>query len=92
MITPGNIDLHHRPQVHNADGSVSTVRSITITNDDGSAVVIPTVVGNKVVSNKEAIAHYEQTGEHLGKFKTEDAANVYAEKLHEEQAKEYGLE
>lgn len=74
--------------VHNADGSISTVRSITI-SENGHAVLIPTVVGNAVVSNKEAIAHYKATGEHLGKFATEEAADKYAQSLHEEQAKEY---
>jgi hypothetical protein len=91
MIAPGNIDLRHRPVIHNDDGSISTVRSITVTDDRG-AVLIPTVIGNKVVSNKEAIGHYRQTGEHLGIFKTEAQANAYAKSLHEQQAQEYDFD
>lgn len=42
------------------------------------------------MSNEEAIRHYQQTGEHLGIFKTPDAATAYAKSLHEQQAQEYG--
>ena|SRR5215469_6778905 len=89
QIAPGNIDLHNRPVVKNPDGSISTVRSITITDDQGRAVLIPTVVGNKVVSDKEAIKEYQRTGQHLGIFSSEKAADAYAKTLHEQQAKEY---
>jgi hypothetical protein len=89
MVTPGNIDIHHRPVVQNADGTISTVRSISI-EVDGKEVLIPTVVGDRVVSNDEAIKHYKQTGEHLGVFDTVANANAYAESLHQQQAREYG--
>jgi hypothetical protein len=88
LVEPGNIDLASRPVVKNSDGSVSTVRSITIM-DNGKAVLIPTVVGGKVVSNQDAINAYRQTGQKLGVFKTEDQANTYAENLHEQQASMY---
>lgn len=92
QIEEGNINLDNRPQVKNADGSTSTVRSITITDDKNRGILIPTVVGNKIVPNDEAIAHYKKTGEHLGIFDSEGAANVYGQKLHKQQAKQYGLE
>jgi hypothetical protein len=93
QLTPGNIDIHTRPVVHNPDGSISTVRSITITDDHGRAILIPTVIhtstGPRVVSNAEAIKHYQRTGYHLGIFKSEAQADAYALSLHEQQANEY---
>lgn len=84
-VEPGNIDLGSRPQVKNADGSVSTVRSISI-NADGREVLIPTVVDGKVVSNQDAIDHYRSTGEHLGVFKDSTDATAYAGWLHQSEA------
>jgi hypothetical protein len=89
MIKAGNIDLAKRPIVKNKDGSYSTVRSITIQTDQGY-VLIPTVVGRKVVSNKAAIAHFAKTGEHLGVFDSEQDADTYASQLHDQQAQAYG--
>ncbi len=88
QVVPGNINLHNRPVVKNPDGSISTVRSISI-NVDGKEVLIPTVVNGKVVSNQQAIDHFKKTGEHLGMFKDVASANAYAKSLHEAQAKEY---
>lgn len=88
LTSPGNINLHERPVVKNKDGSVSTVRSISIGTDQGE-VLIPTVVGKKVVSDEEAIQHYKDTGEHLGIFDTPENASAYAETLHKEQDSEY---
>lgn len=88
VLEQGNIDLHNRPKVSNPDGTYSTVRSITV-DEDGKSVLIPTVVGDKVVSDDEAIANYKKTGQHLGKFRDRATADTYAQKLHEDQQKEY---
>lgn len=90
LVQPGNIDLTNRPMVKNSDGSISTVRSISVEDDNGQAILIPTVSDDgRIMSNQEAIQQYQQTGRHLGMFESEDAANAYAEQLHNEQSKRY---
>ena len=91
MTAEGNIDLNRRVPVTNQDGTVSTVRGISFTEKDGSVVLIPTVVGGKVVSDEEAIKAYDVTGANLGKFKTVADANTYAEALHKQQEAAYAL-
>lgn len=82
----GNIDLYNRPPVQNPDGSSSTVRSLSFENN-GQEILVPTVVGGKVVSDDEAINHYFKTGNFLGKFQTPDEATRFASRLHNEYAK-----
>ncbi len=90
LLVPGNINIHQRPVVRNADGTVSTVRSMTFTTPDGRAVLVPSVIaGRGIVSPQEAYRYYQQTGQHLGIFDTPDAADAYAQMLHEQQASEY---
>lgn len=93
LVEPGNIDLGKRPVVRNADGSISTVRSMSF-NEDGKEVLIPTVAadGSRILSNDEAIAQYRASGQHLGKFDTPENATAYAEQLHNQQAKAYAAQ
>lgn len=85
LVKSGNIDINHRPLVTNADGSISTVRTISVGTDAGETV-IPTVVDGQVVSNARAIAYFKKTGENLGTFSSIAAANRYAISLHDQQA------
>ena len=89
QVEAGNIDLTTRPVVKNKDGSISTVRSMSV-NIDGVEVLIPTVSEKGTIMTKErAIKEYKRTGKHLGKFETPEDATAYAEQLHKDQEKLY---
>lgn len=93
MIQAGNIDIHNRPIVENPDGTYSTVKSMIVgLKEKGQEiqVVIPTVSEDgRIMSEKEAIAEYEKTGKHLGKFTDVESAEAFAQELHLEQEQEY---
>lgn len=85
-VTPGNIDLTHRPRVRNRDGSTSTVRSMSF-NEDGKEILVPTVSDDgRILTNDQAIDAFHKTGKHLGIFRNADDATAYAKQLHESQA------
>jgi hypothetical protein len=85
LLELGNIDLYSRPEVKNPDGSTSTVRSISV-NMNGREYLIPTVIGNRIVPNDEAIKHFRKTGQHLGVFDSPASATAYANQLHNDYA------
>lgn len=82
----GNIELTNRPEVPNPDGGTSTLFSMSF-EDSGQEVLIPRVREglDRPMSEEEAIAHYRQTGEHLGKFNTPEEATAYSQQLHRDQ-------
>lgn len=89
LITPGNIDLSKRPTVKNADGSISTVRSMSF-EVGGKEVLVPTVSADgRIMTDDQAVAAYRRTHLHLGIFDTPAHATAYAERLHQAQAEAY---
>jgi len=92
MVRPGNIPLGNRPMVPAPGGGIATVRSITVGPEDGGLFyVLPTVVGQGVVSNRLAIDNWRKTGQYLGVFRSKQAAEQFSQALHVSQASQYGL-
>ena len=82
MAETGNIDLSKRSVRRNADGSISTVSSISF-EEDGKEILIPTISDSgQKLTRDEAIKEYHETGKHLGIFDTPEDATAYAEQLH----------
>jgi hypothetical protein len=91
QIAPGNIDLSNRPRVANPDGSISTIRSMSI-GVPGGEVVIPTIGPNgENWTPEQAIDNFKKTGQNLGLFKDIKSANAFAQQLHEQQARQIQL-
>lgn len=91
LVARGNIDLSNRPMVKNPQGGISTVLTMGI-SEDGKHINIPRVSDDgRILNEKEAIDQFHKTGKHLGIFSSQDEADKAAQQLHEQQAKQYGL-
>lgn len=101
LIERGNIDISRTPGLRgtpsirvdpeDARGYASSVLSGSDRDRDGNEVLYPNVVhGRGYLTPDEAWARYENTGLHLGKFKSIEAADAYAEKLHLQQMRAMG--
>lgn len=85
-LVQGNIDMATRPAVRNPDGTVSSVRSMSIGTDRGE-VLIPTVSDDgRIMSDEEAIEQYRRTGRHLGVARDVRSANRLADLIHRMEA------
>ncbi len=80
----GNINHYGRPSIDNHDGTTSTVRSMSFGDGPGREVLIPTAYDGAVHSGDESIAHYRQTGQHMGVFKTPESATAQALRVHDD--------
>lgn len=89
LVERGNVDLRRRPTLHNPDGSISTIRSMSFTDDDGKEVLIPTITPQGVaMTQDQAIDYYRNTKQHLGKFDSPQSATAYAKRLSEEMGRQ----
>lgn len=86
QITPGNVDLYAQPKVKNADGSVSTVDSISIGTDRGEVLIPRVTPDGRHLTSEQAIAEWRKTGRNLGTFKDAASADLYATQLHNDYA------
>lgn len=86
MLAAGTLDVSKQPKVKNPDGSISTVRSISI-NQDGKEILIPTVsTDGRLLTDREAVAEFRRTGKHLGMFTDAASATAAAQQLHQSEA------
>jgi len=90
LVQPGTVNLYQQPVVQNADGTTSTVDSLSV-GLDGHEVLLPTVTpdGRHFTGTPEqvqdaAIAEYRRTGRHLGIFTDPASATAFAQQLHED--------
>lgn len=87
----GNIDLDNRVVVENGDGSFSTELSFSV-EMDGEIWLLPSIVNGTLLAEDDAIHHFLQSGEYLGRFETIDECDAYAEWLHLRQEAMYSVD
>jgi hypothetical protein len=84
MMGQGNIDLANRPRIPTKNGGYQTVYTMTAGIDNGKVVLLPRIVNGKILSEQEALNHYRKSGEHMGLFHSQKAADAYDKKLHKD--------
>lgn len=88
-VERGNIDLSTRPDVQRTDeetGKHSSLYSTSFGTDKGEVLVPRISDKGEVLTEDQARDEYNRTGKHLGIFNSVDAANAYANLLHEKQS------
>ena len=95
LIIPGNIDVAHLPIIVHGN-LISTVRSVSWTVEwtvNGRKrmleTLMPTVLGRRLVSDRQALDSFMRTKRHLGAFDTVAHANAYADRLHNYKGKDW---
>lgn len=86
QLSPGNINLFGQPRVKNADGSTSTVDSVSVGMDGKEVLLSRVTPDGRHVTTDEAVKEYQKTGQHLGMFDTPASADAFASKLHADYA------
>jgi hypothetical protein len=84
----GTIDVTNRPRVKTSKG-IATVNSWSYADkEDGPETLIPHVSDEgKMMSDKESRAYWKKKGKNLGVFSDWRGADMYAQHLHEAQAR-----
>lgn len=81
IVAPGNIDLSTRPVIHNKDGTISTLKSISIGTPQGE-VLIPTIAPDgRQMDREDSIDLFYKTGQHLGIYDSPESATKAAKEI-----------
>lgn len=102
MAEKGNIDLDKRIPVKITQKMIDTYGDIGNVGDvmtehsfsfpyQGQEVLVPRMIEGQLFTEEQAKQHFVDTGQHLGKFESTEAADAYAEALHMRQAMAYGV-
>ena len=83
LLDHGRRNVASGQVVRNPDGTVSTIRSITVTFD-GVPTLIPTVWDGKIVSGDEAVRRARMAKVRWPTFKTIEEANAAARRFSDE--------
>lgn len=91
LLIRGNIDINNRPAVKNPKGGVSSVYTTsfsTMVDGRNVEILIPQVIPGKILSARAAWNYYwVKRHQHLGIFDNVTHANMYARRLHLQQAR-----